>query len=78
MGLAASSLLVLLELAHPTDALYDRLSRLVQEVDFRTTLMNGMLAFLLFAASLHVDFAALRARLAVVGAIFSTVIIGGK
>ncbi|MBX4936495.1 cation:proton antiporter [Rhizobium binae] len=67
MGLASSSLLVLLELALPNAALYEQLSRLVQQVDFQTTVMNGMLAFLLFAGSLHVDFEALRSRLAVVG-----------
>lgn len=67
MGLASSSLLVLLELALPNAALYEQLSKLVQQVDFQTTVMNGMLAFLLFAGSLHVDFEALRSRLAVVG-----------
>jgi monovalent cation:H+ antiporter, CPA1 family len=44
--------------------------------------MNGLLAFLLFAGSLHVDFAALRSRVAVVGAmatmgvLLSTVLVG--
>lgn len=82
MGLAASTVLVLLELALPTVELYEQLGDLVRRVDFQTTVMNGMLAFLLFAGSLHVDFAALRSRLAVVGAMavagtmVSTAIVG--
>ena len=82
MGLVSSTLLILLELALPDVALYRQLAELVRRVDFQTTVMDGMLAFLLFAGSLHVDFSALRARLAVVGAtavagtIISTVIVG--
>lgn len=82
MGLAASSLLVLLELAVPNVALYADVAELVRQIDFQTTVMNGLLAFLLFAGSLHVDFAALRSRLAVVGAmatmgvLLSTALVG--
>ncbi|NLS07954.1 sodium:proton antiporter [Rhizobium sp. P32RR-XVIII] len=82
MGLASSTLLITLELALPTVALYEQLANLVKQVDFQTTVMNGMLAFLLFAGSLHVDFTALRSRLAVVGSmavagtIISTALVG--
>lgn len=82
MSLAASSLLVLLELAVPSVALYAAVAELVRQIDFQTTVMNGLLAFLLFAGSLHVDFAALRSRVAVVGAmatmgvLLSTVLVG--
>lgn len=62
MGLAASTVLVLLELVLPTVALYEQLADLVRKVDFQTTVMNGMLAFLLFVGSIHVDFTALRSR----------------
>lgn len=84
MGLASSTLLVTLGLALPNVALYEQLADLVKQVDFQTTVMNGMLAFLLFAGSLHVDFAALRSRLAVVGSmaiagtIISTVLVAAS
>ncbi|TAX63369.1 sodium:proton antiporter [Rhizobium leguminosarum] len=82
MGLAASALLVLLELSIPNVSIYVDVAALVRQVDFQTTVMNGLLAFLLFAGSLHVDFSALRSRVAVVGAmatmgvLLSTVIVG--
>ncbi|TBB21295.1 sodium:proton antiporter [Rhizobium ruizarguesonis] len=82
MGLAASALLVLLELSIPNVSIYADVAALVRQVDFQTTVMNGLLAFLLFAGSLHVDFSALRSRVAVVGAmatmgvLLSTVIVG--
>ncbi|NEJ89985.1 sodium:proton antiporter [Rhizobium leguminosarum] len=82
MGLAASALLVLLELSIPNASIYADVAALVRQVDFQTTVMNGLLAFLLFAGSLHVDFSALRSRVAVVGAmatigvLLSTVLIG--
>ncbi|TWB07978.1 sodium/hydrogen exchanger family protein [Rhizobium sp. ERR 1071] len=82
MGLVSSALLIVIELMVPDAALYGQLADLVKRIDFQTTVMNGMLAFLLFAGSLHVDFSALRARIAVVGAmavvgtILSTALIG--
>lgn len=82
MGLVSSTLLILLELALPDVALYEQLADLVKRVDFQTTVLHGMLAFLLFAGSLHVNVSTLRARLAVVGAmavagtIMSTLIVG--
>jgi len=82
MGLAASALLVLLELSVPDVSIYADVAALVRQVDFQTTVMNGLLAFLLFAGSLHVDFSALRSRVAVVGVmatmgvLLSTVLVG--
>ncbi|MBY5370947.1 cation:proton antiporter [Rhizobium leguminosarum] len=82
MGLAASALLVLLELSIPDVSIYADVATLVRQVDFQTTVMNGLLAFLLFAGSLHVDFSALRSRVAVVGVmatmgvLLSTVLVG--
>jgi CPA1 family monovalent cation:H+ antiporter len=52
--------------------------RLVQQIDFSQTLLNGMLSFLLFAGSLHVDLKSLReevwnvAALATIGVVLST------
>src|SRR4051795_9326407 len=54
----------------------------MQRIDFAEILVNGMLAFLLFAGSLHVDLATLRSRavpvflLAVFGTIISTGVVG--
>ncbi len=51
-------------------------------IDFRTALMDGMLAFLLFAGALHVDLSLILRRkwtilsLATVGTLISTIIIG--
>ena len=55
----------------------------VAQVDFNRTLMEGMLAFLLFAGALHVDLNLLVERrliiglLATVGVVISTALIGG-
>ena len=82
MGLAASVLLLLLELALPRVTLYDDLTQTVQQIDFQQTVLEGMLAFLLFAGALHVDFGALRQRalvvgsMATVGVLISTGLIG--
>jgi len=82
MGLVASMLLVMVELMVPGVPLYQQLTALVRRVDFQTTVMDGMLAFLLFAGALHVDFTALRSRttvvgiMAVMGVVVSTALIG--
>jgi Na+:H+ antiporter len=57
-------------------------SRAVGQIDFQASLMNGMLAFMLFAGALHVDWQKLKSRaasvalLATLGVIISTVIVG--
>lgn len=82
MGLAASLVLIGLELIFPQMALYDEVVVLVRQIDFQQTMLDGMLAFLLFAGALHVDFAALKSRLwvvsimATVGVLVSTLIVG--
>ena len=51
-------------------------------IDFHTTLMNGMLSFLLFAGALHVNWGAMKAGfwpillLSTIGTILSTAIVG--
>jgi CPA1 family monovalent cation:H+ antiporter len=58
-------------------------STLVASVDFDRTLMHGMLSFLLFAGSLHLDFQDLRqqgmpiAFFASLGVLLSTTLVGG-
>lgn len=62
--------------------LADSTVRMLQEVDFSTTVMQGMLCFLLFAGALHVELVDLKAErlpiavLATVGVVISTVIVG--
>ena len=60
----------------------DAAQSLVRQVDFNQALMNGMLAFLLFAGAMHVDLSALLDNkwvvglLASVGVIASTFMVG--
>ncbi|WP_417309268.1 cation:proton antiporter [Devosia sp.] len=63
MSLAASLVLIGFELAFPDLGLYDDAVSVIQQVDFEETVLNGLLAFLLFAGALHVDFSAMRSRL---------------
>lgn len=82
MGLAASLVLVAVEVMLPQVILYDNLKTLIREVDFQSTVLNGMLAFLLFAGALQVDFGVLRKRApavglaATVGTLISTLVVG--
>ena len=83
MALAASLVLVAIELMLPDIALSDDIARLVGDVHFPETLLNGMLAFLLFAGGLQVDLTRLRRRgwvigvMATIGVFISTLIVGG-
>lgn len=62
MGLAASLVLLGVELAVPHVTLYGDLAGIIRQIDFQATVLNGMLAFLLFAGALHVDPSVLRDR----------------
>lgn len=62
MGLAASLFLIGVEIARPEVHLYEDLAVLLRQVDFRATVLNGLLAFLLFTGALHVDLSLLRRR----------------
>ena len=82
MGLAASLILIGLELLTAETELSRALSDAVRQIDFTEALMHGMLAFMLFARALQVDLAKLRSRaasvglLATVGVVVSTAIVG--
>lgn len=82
MGLAASFLLLLLNIFLPDAGLYNELEKVIRQIDFRKAVLDGMLAFLLFAGALHVDFSELRDRawvvslMATAGVIISTAIVG--
>jgi len=82
MGLVASLVLIGVEFVRPEEHLYEDLTVLLRQVDFRATVLNGLLAFLLFAGALHVDLSLLRRRawpigiMATAGVAISTTIIG--
>jgi CPA1 family monovalent cation:H+ antiporter len=82
MGLAASLVLVGTELLIPQLALNESVKDLLRHVDFQRVVLNGMLAFLLFAGALQVDFSVLRRRawavglMATLGVLISTALVG--
>ena len=82
MGLGASLVIIGAEAALPGLLQYKDLAGLVRQVDFQETVLDGMLAFLLFAGALHVDAFSLRSRawtigtMATVGVVISTAIVG--
>ncbi|MFZ1470456.1 MAG: sodium:proton antiporter [Paracoccaceae bacterium] len=82
MALAASLVLISVELAFPELRLYDDAAAVIKQVDFEETVLNGLLAFLLFAGALQVDFTAMKSRLgtiatmATVGVLVSTLLVG--
>lgn len=82
MGLIASFVVVGAEVLWPGSIIFDDVSALLQQVDFQSTVLDGMLAFLLFAGALHVDISGLRSRgftigaTATLGVAISTGIIG--
>ncbi len=82
MGLCASLVVIGAEVAAPGLFNYQGLAKLLRQVNFQKTVLDGMLAFLLFAGALHVDVVGLRSRaftigaMATVGVVVSTAIIG--
>ena len=81
-GLLTSFVLVGVAAAFPNRHVHDALVHALLDVDFSNLVMNGMLAFLLFAGALNIDFQVLRARavpvavLALLGTILSTLLVG--
>ena len=82
MGLAASLLLIVVELVAMQTEVTRELMDAVHQIDFHASLMNGMLAFMLFAGALHVDWVKLKSRavsvglLATVSVVISMAIVG--
>lgn len=82
MGLAASLVLIAVELLLPQITLYESVELLLRRIDFQNAVLNGMLAFLLFAGALHVDLSVLRRRawsvglMATLGVLISTAVVG--
>lgn len=81
MSVVTSLALIGLDAVLPGLGLLDQISDRMQQIDFTEIVVNGMLAFLLFAGSLHVDLETLRSRavpvflLAVFGTIISTAVV---
>ena len=82
MSVVVSIILVGLDIVFPGYHLFDALTTALLQIDFTAVVMNGMLAFLLFAGALHVDLGKLRDRaipvgiLALFGTLISTAIVG--
>ncbi len=82
MSVMASVVLVAIDVVYPGQHLYGDLTAALQQIDFSAVVMNGMLAFLLFAGALHVDLDKLRSRalsvaiLACLGTVLSTAVVG--
>ena len=82
MALVASFVLLALEFFFPALGLTNVVKSAIGQIDFNETVMNGMLAFLLFAGALHVDMAFLKSRrwaigmMATIGVLISTAIVG--
>ncbi|MBZ8135243.1 sodium:proton antiporter [Afifella sp. IM 167] len=82
MALAASLAIIALDALIPGSHVREAFAGIVGQVDFFDTLMNGMLAFLLFAGAMHVDFGLLKSEkwavglMASLGVVISTAIVG--
>ncbi|MDQ0326716.1 CPA1 family monovalent cation:H+ antiporter [Rhodopseudomonas julia] len=82
MALFASLAIVAFDVVVPGSHVREAFTETIRQIDFFDTLMHGMLAFLLFAGALHVDFGLLRSErwavglMASLGVLISTVIIG--
>ena len=82
MGLTASVLLAGVEAEFPAQPMFAHLTSSLRQINFTDVVMNGMLAFLLFAGSINVDLRSLRERawpvliLASLGTVISTVLVG--
>ena len=82
MGVMASLVLVASDAIVPGHRASAGLGRVLGQIDFSAVVMDGMLAFLIFAGALHVDVSKLRSHavpvvvLAVVGTLISTAIVG--
>ncbi|WP_282609880.1 sodium:proton antiporter [Pelagibius sp. Alg239-R121] len=82
IGAVASLALLGTDKLFPQIAVGAALHEFVKDLDFHSTLMNGMLSFLLFAGALHVDLTSLAKRkwtvlaMATIGVALSTAIIG--
>ncbi len=82
MGVVASLVVVALDIVLPEHRASVTLGKILGQVDFSAVVMDGMLAFLIFAGALHVDVGKMRSHalpvlvLAIMGTVISTAIVG--
>jgi len=82
LGLATSLALIVINDVMPESGLLEAFTGAIGQIDFFDTMMNGMLAFLLFAGALQIEFGRLKTEawavglMATVGVLISTVIVG--
>lgn len=82
MGAVASLLVVAIDGILPQSDLSNQVVSFLSGIDFQTTLMEGMLSFLLFAGALHVDWTEMHKGrwpilvLSTIGVLLSTVLVG--
>ena len=82
MAIGSSVLLLVATYFFPTLGIIEVVQRAIGQIDFYSTVMEGMLAFLLFAGALHVDYDFLKdqkwpiAIMATFGVVISTLVIG--
>jgi monovalent cation:H+ antiporter, CPA1 family len=82
MGAVASLVVVGLDRVLPASQVGEQIVAFLAGIDFHTTLMDGMLSFLLFAGALHVDWAEMRRGrwpilvLSTIGVLISTALVG--
>ena len=83
MGAIASLIVVALDVINPNSDVANDIVGFIAGIDFHSTLMNGMLSFLLFAGALHVNWDDMRKGrwpilvLSTIGVLMSTAIVGG-
>lgn len=82
MGAVASLIVVGVDRLLPASTIGEQVTRFLADIDFHTTLMDGMLSFLLFAGALHVDWTEMRRgrwpilALSTLGVLLSTLLVG--
>jgi monovalent cation:H+ antiporter, CPA1 family len=82
MGAIASLLVIAIDALLPASNLSILVADFLSGIDFETTLMDGMLSFLLFAGALHVDWGDMKRgrwailTLSTIGVLLSTLIVG--
>lgn len=82
MGSVASLIVIAIDRLLPGSHMGEQVVRFLAGIDFHTTLMDGMLSFLLFAGALHVHWGEMRRGrwpilvLSTIGTLLSTAIVG--
>jgi CPA1 family monovalent cation:H+ antiporter len=82
MSVMTSGILIVVDMLSPSRHLLESLTSAMSQIDFSSIVMDGMLAFLLFAGALHVSLEEMKSRalpvllLAALGTVISTAIVG--